>query len=41
LEIGTAAMTMPRDKLGKQGRAFMPIAFEKEILAATKLLEPG
>jgi hypothetical protein len=41
LEIGTAAMTMTPDKLDKQGRAFMPTAFEKEILAATKLLEPG
>ncbi len=41
MEIGTAAMTMTPDKLDKQGRAFMPTAFEKEILAATKLLEPG
>ncbi|MFO1481973.1 MAG: PVC-type heme-binding CxxCH protein [Verrucomicrobiaceae bacterium] len=41
MEIGTAAMTMTPDKLDKQGRAFMPAAFEKQILAATKLLEPG
>ncbi|MCB1276418.1 PVC-type heme-binding CxxCH protein [Prosthecobacter sp.] len=41
MEIGMAAMTMTPDKLDKQGRAFMPPAFEKEILAATKLLEPG
>ncbi|WP_170266769.1 PVC-type heme-binding CxxCH protein [Brevifollis gellanilyticus] len=41
LEIGNAAMTMTPDKLDKQGRAFMPAAFEKEIIAATKLLEPG
>lgn len=41
LEIGTAAMTMTPDKLDKQGRAFIPTAHEKEILAATKLLEPG
>ena len=41
MEVGTAAMTMTPDKLDKQGRAFMPAAFEKDILAATKLLEPG
>ncbi|MDI1311565.1 PVC-type heme-binding CxxCH protein [Prosthecobacter sp.] len=41
MEIGTAAMTMTPDKLDKQGRAFMPAAFEKEILAGTHLLEPG
>lgn len=41
MDIGTAAMTMTPDKLDKQGRAFIPTAFEKEILAATRLLEPG
>jgi len=41
MEIGNAAMTMTPDKLDKQGRAFIPAAFEKQILAATKLLEPG
>jgi len=41
LEIGNAAMTMTPDKLDKQGRAFIPTKFEKDILAATKLLEPG
>ena len=41
MEIGTAAMTMTPDKLDKQGRAFIPSAWDKQILAATKLLEPG
>lgn len=41
LEIGTAAMTMTPDKLDKQGRAYIPPAYEKQILAGTKLLEPG
>ncbi len=41
MEIGMAAMTMTPDKLDKQGRAFLPAKHEKEILAATKLLEPG
>lgn len=41
MEIGNGAMTMTPDKLDKQGRAFIPTAFEKQILAATKLLEPG
>lgn len=41
MEIGMAAMTMTPDKLDKQGRAYLPAAFEKQILAATKLLEPG
>ncbi|MDZ4406305.1 PVC-type heme-binding CxxCH protein [Prosthecobacter sp.] len=41
MDIGMAAMTMTPDKLDKQGRAFLPTTFEKEILAATKLLEPG
>lgn len=41
MAIGTAAMTMTPDKLDKQGRAFIPQAHEKSILAATKLLEPG
>jgi len=41
LEIGNAAMTMTPDKLDKQGRAYLPAAFEKQIIAATKLLEPG
>ncbi|HCN76843.1 MAG TPA: dehydrogenase [Verrucomicrobiales bacterium] len=41
MEIGTAAMTMTPDKLDKQGRAYLPAAFEKEVIAATKLLEPG
>lgn len=41
MEIGTAAMTMTPDKLDKKGRAYMPPAFEKEIIAATKLMEPG
>lgn len=40
-EIGTAAMTMTPDKLDKQGRAYLPAAHEKDIIAATKLLEPG
>ncbi len=41
MEIGNAAMTMTPDKLDKQGRAFLPASFEKQVLAATKLLEPG
>jgi azurin len=41
MDIGNAAMTMTPDKLDKQGRAYLPAAFEKQILAATKLLEPG
>ncbi|SKA77916.1 putative membrane-bound dehydrogenase domain-containing protein [Prosthecobacter debontii] len=41
MEIGNAAMTMTPDKLDKQGRAYMPPVFEKDIIAATKLLEPG
>jgi azurin len=41
MEIGTAAMTMTPDKLDKQGRAYLPKSHEKNILAATKLLEPG
>ncbi len=40
-EIGNAAMTMTPDKLDKQGRAYLPPAYEREILAATRLLEPG
>ena len=34
-------MTMTPDKLDKQGRAYLPAAFEKDIIAATKLMEPG
>lgn len=41
LEIGTAAMTLRPDNLDKIGRAHLPAAYEKDILAATKLLEPG
>lgn len=41
MEIGNAALTMTPDKLDKQGRSYLPPAFEKEIIAATKLLEPG
>lgn len=41
MEVGTAAMTMTPDKLDKEGRAFIPKDYEKQILAATKLLEPG
>ncbi|HYF37167.1 MAG TPA: plastocyanin/azurin family copper-binding protein, partial [Prosthecobacter sp.] len=41
MEIGNAAMTMTPDKLDKQGRAFIPAAHERSIIAATKLLEPG
>ncbi len=41
MEIGNAAMTMTPDKLDKQGRAYLPAAFEKDIIAATKLMEPG
>ncbi len=40
-DIGTAAMTMTPDKLDKKGRAYLPAAFEQEVLAATMLLEPG
>ena len=39
LELGTAAMHP--DEFEQQGRAFMPIPFEEENLATTKLLEPG
>ncbi len=41
MDIGTAAMTMTPDKLDKQGRAYIPSAHEKDVIAATKLLEPG
>jgi azurin len=41
MEIGMAAMTMTPDKLDKQGRAYLPKSHEKQILASTKLLEPG
>lgn len=41
MDIGTAAMTMTPDKLDKEGRAFIPNGWDKQILAATKLLEPG
>lgn len=41
MEIGTAAMTMTPAQLDKQGRAYLPKSFEKAILAATKLLDPG
>ncbi len=41
MEVGAAAMTMTPDKLDKKGRAFMPATFEGQVLAATKLLEPG
>ena len=41
LDIGNAALTMTPDNKDKQGRAFLPKQFEKDILAATKLLEPG
>ncbi|TDU80817.1 putative membrane-bound dehydrogenase-like protein [Prosthecobacter fusiformis] len=41
MDIGNAAMTMTPDKVDKQGRAYLPAKFEKEIIAATKLLEPG
>ena len=34
-------MTMTPDKLDKKGRAYLPTAFEKDVIAATKLLEPG
>lgn len=41
MDIGNAALTMTPGQLDKQGRAFLPKAFEGEIIAATKLLEPG
>lgn len=41
MDIGTAAMTMTPAQLDKQGRAYLPKAFESQILAATKLLDPG
>ena len=41
MDIGTAAMTMTPDKLDKEGRAYIPSGWEKQILAGTKLLEPG
>lgn len=41
MDIGTAAMTMTPTQLDKQGRAFLPKAFEKDVIAATKLVEPG
>lgn len=41
MDIGNAAMTMTPDKVDKQGRAYLPADWEKQILAATKLLEPG
>ncbi len=41
LEIGMAAQTMMPTQLDKQGRAFVPAGWEKQILAGTKLLEPG
>lgn len=34
-------MTMTPAQLDKQGRAYMAKAFESQILAATKLLDPG
>ena len=40
-KIGTAASTMTPDKLDKQGRAYSPKEFEKDILAGTKVIEPG
>lgn len=40
-KIGTAASTMTPDKLDKQGRAYIPKDWEKEILGATKVIEPG
>jgi azurin len=40
-DIGTAAMTMMPNQLDKQGRAFIPKDWEKQVIAATKLLEPG
>ncbi|MEN3943339.1 PVC-type heme-binding CxxCH protein [Prosthecobacter sp. SYSU 5D2] len=41
MDIGNAAMTMTPDKVDKQGRAYLPAKFEKDIIAATRLLEPG
>ncbi len=41
MEIGNAAMTMTPDKVDKQGRAYLPAQYEKQIIAATKLIEPG
>ena len=38
-KVGTAAATMKPDDLDRQGRAYMPDT--ADILAATKLLEPG
>ena len=32
---------MTPDKLDKQGRAYSPKEFEKDILAGTKVIEPG
>ena len=40
-KIGTAASTLTPDKLDKQGRAYSPKEFEKDILAGTKVIEPG
>ena len=40
-KIGTAASTMTPDKVDKQGRAYIPKDWEKEILEATKVIEPG
>jgi uncharacterized cupredoxin-like copper-binding protein len=41
LEIGNAALTMTPNQLDKQGRSFIPPGWDKQILAGTKLLEPG
>jgi len=38
-KVGNAAMTLPPTKLDGQGRAYIPSS--PDILAATKLLEPG
>ena len=40
-KIGTAASTMTPDKTDKQGRAYIPKDWEKEIIEATKVIEPG
>jgi azurin len=40
-DIGTAAMTMTPSQLDKEGRAYLPKAHERDIIAATKLIEPG
>ncbi len=40
-KIGTAASTLTPDKVDKQGRAYIPKDWEKEILGATKVIEPG